>query len=130
MRLDGGEADFQLQLAAEDSHHRRHLRNLQLCRLIAVIYRLPAAVQHCSISAAEGDADCRRIAFPCVRLQIGEAIARLVDFAAFVDVQMIIVEGLTVTSCCPVQVNVLDAAFGFTCQDLQFSVINSTRVSY
>ena len=99
-------------------------------RLVAVIYRLPAAVQHCSISAAEGDADCRRIALPCVRLQICKAIARLVDFAAFVDVQMIIVEGLAVTSCCPVQVNVFDAAFGIFRQRSYFFVFDPLGIGH
>ena len=130
MRLDGGEGNFQLQLAAEDGHHRRHLRDLQLCRLVAVIHRLPAAVEHCAVSTAEGDADCRRIALPCVRLEVCKAVARLVDFAAFVDVQMVFIEGLAVTSCCPVQIDVFDAAFGIFRQRSYFFVFDPLGIRH
>ncbi|MDO5380964.1 MAG: hypothetical protein Q4E98_08860 [Acidaminococcaceae bacterium] len=90
----------------------RQFVGLRRRRGIGPQFGVVAVVGLCAQPAAEGDADAACVAPPGVAFAFGQAGAAAIDRAVGVDVQVIVVVGLSIAACRPVQIDLRNAAPG------------------
>ncbi|WP_418804157.1 hypothetical protein [Phascolarctobacterium faecium] len=79
------------------------------CGRVTAKFSIGAVVGQRAQSAAQSDTDCAGVALPRMAFKLGELRAGLVNAAVGIDIEVVVVVQLAVTSCCPVQIDLRDA---------------------
>ena len=84
----------------------------------------------CILSATKRNSNGFTVAMPGVLLIFAQHVAGEKKFAVLADVDVVIIKKLVVGSCRPMQIDVIDTAFGILSQDSQLFMINSAGICY